>query len=105
MFYILPDYSVEKDSTNLLIRESISDKAFNATLLSKISASSGYPNIVEIESEDATTTSKPTVDMASASVSLTSITVNAILKEVKGYIVVGIISGKKSSSPSIDLLK
>jgi len=71
MYYVLPDYSAAFDHTNVLIREFLSDKAFNLTLKARVSKPDLLPLLVNIESEDASTTKVPQTDFASAAIATT----------------------------------
>lgn len=43
MFYIMPDYVALQDTTNMYIREMISSKSFNTTLLAKTAEPATFP--------------------------------------------------------------
>lgn len=76
-------------------------------MIDKTALPSSYPRLLEIESEDATTALIPTIETAFAvKPSPTAISLNILLKNVKGYIIVGVKQGLlDTKAPTVAMLK
>lgn len=67
-FYVIPDYNLSTDNTNYDIQVAISDRSFNASLMSKVIYAAGTDALalLDVNTEDLDAELVPTVNVASA---------------------------------------
>ena len=98
MFYFVPETATSQDNTNILIREQIAVKNFNETLLMKTAEPISFPPVIEIETEDTTTTILPSIKLIQKEIDYQVVQLTLSLDSVKGFIVAGIIQGRYNKS-------
>ncbi|EAR94375.3 eukaryotic aspartyl protease family protein (macronuclear) [Tetrahymena thermophila SB210] len=106
MYYILPDYTIQQDNTNFLIKQQIIMSNFINNFIPYLPSSSNYPQIVSVQTQDNIFTR--TIDIAVAQpkqVFTTTALTYLKLKNLDGFIIVGIEQGKSNTSPSPDQIK
>lgn len=102
LYYVLPDESIASDATNIFIREVLSDLKVNQTILSKALRPLDYGTLVEIETEDVSSSSRPVlVKTQDFKIAMNKIQANFKLEELKGFIIVGIIEDHRSRTDDL----
>jgi hypothetical protein len=48
-FYIIPDYTLQKDSTNLNIRQQLSQQSFSTQIITSTADFVGLPTLVQMQ--------------------------------------------------------
>eukprot|EP00825_Cyclidium_porcatum_P017430 TRINITY_DN20156_c0_g1_i1.p1 TRINITY_DN20156_c0_g1~~TRINITY_DN20156_c0_g1_i1.p1 ORF type:complete len:402 (+),score=61.72 TRINITY_DN20156_c0_g1_i1:50-1255(+) len=104
-FYIIPDYFTDYDSTNNDIRDLMSEDDFLTLFDDATPTSTLYPTVESISSEDIVETNTPAFYINSISTDVNSVTISATITNMYGYIVIGVIQGYYTTSPTISLLK
>lgn len=61
MYYIQPDYAVEQDSTNVIIKEALRDNQFINTFFPTVLDYSMFPLLKSIATEDIVTLKLPSL--------------------------------------------
>ncbi|KAL4511931.1 hypothetical protein ABPG72_012776 [Tetrahymena utriculariae] len=106
MYYILPDYTNQQDGTNFLIKQQIISSNFLNNFIPYIPSSQNYPEIVSIYTQDNIFTDIVDIAVAQPKQVFTTIALTYLkLKNLDGFIIVGIEQGKSNTSPSPDQIK
>ncbi|KAL4471699.1 hypothetical protein ABPG74_008592 [Tetrahymena malaccensis] len=106
MYYILPDYTNQQDETNFLIKQQILSSNFINNFINYIPSSLNYPQIVSVQTQDNIFTDTIDIAVAQANQVFTTTALTYLkLKNLDGFIIVGIEQGKSNTSPSPDQIK
>lgn len=100
-FYIIPDYNLQQDSTNLNIRQLLSQQSFSTQIITSTNNFVGLPTLVQMQTSDVENLGAPTYGVGGVLSGLTGITLNVTITNMNGFVVFAVMDGTFTSNMSL----
>ena len=100
-FYIIPDYNLQQDSTNLNIRQLLSQQSFSTQIITSTNDFVNLPTLVQMQTSDVENLGAPTYNVGGVLAGLNGITLNVSISNMNGFVIVAVMDGIFTSNMSL----